>query len=177
MRARAAALGLLVASSVGCGAHTSLRDGVYHTAHAAFRLGSLGPGWQRQSSDADVAFYEPQLDAMIMANSECPAEHDAPLKVATNSLLIGFTDREIVDEELVPLAGREALHRRLRAKLDGVALTLDLFVLKKDGCIYDLVYLSPPETVARGAADFARFVAGFDTVDQERLARRSAETP
>jgi hypothetical protein len=175
MRSRAAAV--LFVWSAACGAHLSVRDGVYHTAHAAFRLGALGPGWQRQHSDADVAFYEPQLDAMIMANSECVAEHDAPLQVATNTLLIGFTDRQIVHEELVPLAGREALHRRMRAKLDGVALTLDLFVIKKDGCIYDLVYLAPPETMARGASDFARFVAGFDTVERERLARRGAETP
>ncbi|HWE26459.1 MAG TPA: hypothetical protein VHB97_00575 [Polyangia bacterium] len=109
-----------------------------------------------------------------MANSECVAEHDAPLQVATNTLLIGFTERQVVHEELVPLAGREALHRRMRAKLDGVALALDVFVLKKDGCIYDLVYLSPPESVARGAPAFARFVAGFDTVNQER---RLAERP
>jgi hypothetical protein len=177
MRSRAAVVGLMLAWSAGCGAHANLRDGVYHTAHAAFRLGALGPGWQRQSSDADVAFYEPELDAMIMANSECLAEHDAPLQVASNALLIGFTERQIVHEELVPLAGREALHRRLRVKLDGVPLTLDVFVLKKDGCIYDLVYLSPPETVTRGAADFVRFVDGFDTVNQERLARRSAKTP
>ena len=160
----------------GCGAHTKVSGGVYHTDHTAYRLGPLGPSWQRHQSDADLAFYDRDLDAMIMINSECPMEHDAPLKVAANTLLMGFTERQTVREELVPLAGREALHRRMRAKLDGVPLTLDLFVLKKDDCLYDLVYLAPPDTAGRGVADFGRLVDGFDTVEGERLARR-AGTP
>jgi hypothetical protein len=69
------------------------------------------------------------------------------------------------------------LHRRVVAKLDGVPLALDLYVLKKDECLYDLVYLAPPDSAARGAADFARVVAGFDTVAGERLARRGSEPP
>lgn len=163
-----------LAAIAGCGAHTTVRGDVYHAAHTSYRLGPLGPGWERHSSDADVAFYDPALDAMIMVNSECPAEHDAPLRVAANTLLLGFTDRQTLGEESVYLSGREALHRRLRAKLDGVPLTLDLFVLKKDECLYDLVYLAPPDAPARGDADFERLVAGFDTVDTgERLARRS----
>ncbi|MCU1283267.1 MAG: hypothetical protein JWM53_6813 [bacterium] len=165
----------LFAAIGGCGAHTTVRGGIYHAAHTSYRLGALGPRWQRHASDADVAFYDPQLDAMIMVNSECPVEHDAPLRVAANTLLIGFTDRETLAEQSVPLAGREALHRRLRAKLDGVPLALDLFVLKKDDCLYDLVYLAPPDAPARGAADFDRLVSGFETVEGERLARRAPE--
>ncbi len=57
-------------------------------------------------------------------------------------------------------------------------LALDLYVLKKDDCLYDLVYLAPPDTAPRGAADFGRLVAGFDTVaGGERLARRGSEPP
>ncbi len=114
---------------------------------------------------------------MIMVDSECPMEHDAPLPVAANTLLIGFTDRRTLAEERVSLSGREALHRRVRAKLDGVPLALDLYVVKKDDCLYDLVDLAPPDSAPRGAADFDRLVAGFDTVEAERLARRAPEPP
>jgi hypothetical protein len=170
-------LALLVTAIGGCGAHTTVTGNVYHASRTSYRLGALGPRWQPHSSDADVAFYDPELDAIIMVNSECPAEHDAPLKVAANTLLLGFTERETLKEEVVPLAGREALHRRLRAKLDGVPLTLDLFVVKKDDCLYDLVYLAPPDTAGRGVADFGRLVSGFDTVESERLAGRSVARP
>jgi hypothetical protein len=168
-------LALLVALSAGCVAH-SLSNGVYHGARTTYRVGPLGPAWQRHDSEADLAFFAPQLDAMIMVNAECPAEHDPPLAVAANTLLIGFSDRQLEREEAVTLAGREALHRQLHAKLDGVAVALDLFVLKKNDCLYDIVYASPSESAARGRKEFARFVAGFDTVEGEEVARRSAET-
>lgn len=173
---RALPIALLVLFVAACGAHTTVSGGVYHAAHTSYRLGTLGPGWRPHDSDADVAFYDRDLDAMIMVNSECPMQHDAPLEVAANTLLIGFTDKQLLRQERVPLSGREALHRRVRAKLDGVPLLLDLFVLKKDECLYDLVYLAPPDSAGRGAADFGRLVAGFDTVEGERLARR-AGTP
>jgi hypothetical protein len=175
MRTRRFAIGALVAAAfacAGCAAHTSFREGVYHASNTSYRLGALASPWERHESEADVAFYHRELDAIIMVASECPMEHDAPLSVAANTLLLGFTDRETLAEEKVPLAGREALHRRLRAKLDGAPLALDLYVLKKDGCLYDLVYLAPPENAARGEADFRRLVAGFQTVvEGERVAR------
>lgn len=174
--ARAAGgVALVVACVVGlggCRAHTEERAGVWHAAHTSYRLGALGGHWQRHPSDADLSFYDPDLDAMIMVNSECPAEHDAPLKVAANTLLLGFTDRELLVDEPIEVGGREGLHRRLRAKLDGAPLMLDLVVLKKDECLYDLVYLAPPATAGRGEPDFLRLVAGFDPVEGERMARR-----
>jgi hypothetical protein len=170
---RYALLALLVATSAGC-ATEHLRNGVYHGKRTTYRLGPLGPAWQRHDSQADLAFFEPQLDAMIMVNTECPAAHDPPLNVAANTLLIGFTDRQVVDEGPVQLAGREGLHRHLRAKLDGQLLVVDVFVLKKDGCLYDLVYVSPPATAARGRVEFERFVAGFDTAGGTELAGRAS---
>jgi hypothetical protein len=166
-------LTLIFASSAGCASHF-LRGGIYRGERTSYRLGPLGPAWQRHDSEADLSFFAPELDAVIMVNAECPAEHDPPLPVAANTLLIGFTDRQIVHEESVPLAGRQALHRRVRARLDGVPLAIDTFVLKKDDCLYDFVYLSPPESAARGVPDFERVVSGFDTVGGERTARRAA---
>lgn len=165
------AVAVAAAALAGCGAHATVRGGVVHAEHATYRLGPLGPAWQRHGSDADLAYYDAELDAMIAVDSECPMQHDAPLTVAANTLLIGFTERQTLGEARVALAGREALHRRVRAKLDGVPLVVDAYVLKKDGCLYDLVYLAPVDSADRGAAEFDRFVAGFDTVGGERLAR------
>jgi hypothetical protein len=35
--------------------------------------------------------------------------------------------------------------------------------MKKDGCLYDLVFVAPPDHFVEGAADFGRFVAGTHT--------------
>jgi hypothetical protein len=33
--------------------------------------------------------------------------------------------------------------------------------MKKDGCVYDLVYVAPPARFTAGAADFERFALGL----------------
>jgi hypothetical protein len=67
----------------------------------------------------------------------------------------------------VPFDGREAMHTSLVAKLDGVPMAYDVWVLKKDGCVYDLLYLAPPADVDRGIEAFHRLVRGFTTVDPD----------
>ena len=62
---------------------------------------------------------------------------------------------------MLPLAQREALRTVVEVKLDGVPMVLDLWVLKRDGCLFDLSYAAPATRFAEGAADFGRFVAGF----------------
>ncbi|HEX8953495.1 MAG TPA: hypothetical protein VF945_16680, partial [Polyangia bacterium] len=73
--------------------------------------------------------------------------------------------------ETVPLDRREALRTRVTAKLDGVPMTLELYVVKRDGCIFDLSYAAPPDAFERGAADFRRFVDGFGDARQARASR------
>jgi hypothetical protein len=130
--------------------------------HPSFRTGALDPSWRPIHSRAKAAYYREESDTVIMANADC-RERDAPLSVLANSLLIGMTDRQVLEERRLPLAGREGLHRRLIARLDGVPLSIESYVVKKDGCVYDLVYLAPIDRVEAGRAAFDRFVAGFAT--------------
>jgi hypothetical protein len=140
---------------------------------APFSTGALGGGWQALQSKAARAYFRQESSAVIMANGDC-LERDAPLAVLSNSLLIGTTDRHIEEERRLPLAGREALYRRLRVKLDGVPLAVESYVVKKDGCVYDLAYLAPLERAGEGRADFQRFVAGFRVGSAERAAAAQA---
>jgi hypothetical protein len=45
-----------------------------------------------------------------------------------------------------------------------VPLRYDAWVLKKDDCIYDLLYFNDPQRFDAGLSDFRRIVAGFATV-------------
>jgi hypothetical protein len=51
----------------------------------------------------------------------------------------------------------------MTALLDGVPMRYDVWVLKKDGCVYDLLYFAPPATFERGLAAFGGLVQGFTT--------------
>jgi hypothetical protein len=112
-----------------------------------------------------LAFRDDRANASILVNARCRKEDDAPLAALTKHLLIGTTDRQFTVEETIPFDAREAHHARLTAKTDGVPMAYDIYVLKKDGCVYDLVYVGEPERVGAGIDDFTAFVQGFHTLE------------
>jgi hypothetical protein len=162
------ALVVLAAVVAGCG--PSLPRGHWDASarrvcagHVCYDVGRLGASWRMvHFESASAGWFDDSSGAIISTNATCRADTEAaPLAALTRELLVGYTERQIESETLIPLQNREALRSHVRAKLDGVAMELDLVVLRKDGCVFDLAYAAPPASFARGQPDFARFVAGF----------------
>jgi hypothetical protein len=141
-----------------------------------YRVGALGGDWRLvHQKGAAVGFFSQAVGGIIEANATCREDADAaPLPALTRQLLIGYTERHIASQATVPLDAREALRTRVDAKLDGVPMSLDLYVLKRNGCIFDLSYAAPPEAFARGSGDFQRFVDGFADARHEPASRGGA---
>lgn len=150
----------------GCASSGAFTGGVYRDAHVAFRLETVPSSWRPiQVSDANLAFRDDARGASVLVNGRCiPDDGDAPLTSLTEHLIMGTTERQFLVEETIPMDAREARHTVLEAKLDGVRMAYDIYVLKKDGCVYDLVYVGPPEEARAGAPDFERLARGFHTV-------------
>lgn len=151
---------------VGCGGKERFDGQVYHAERGGFQLGPIPSSWERLRLDGPLlAFADHATGGAVEINAQCGKDaDDVPLSALTKHLLIGYTERNFREEKLLPLDGREALHTVVDAKLDGVQVTLDAYVMKKDGCVYDLVYVAKPSTYEAAAAGFAAFVAGFHTV-------------
>ena len=130
---------------------------------ACYRVGPLGPGWRViRVARRQIGFFNDALDAIAQANVTCREDSDAaPLVTLTRQLLIGYTDQRTRAIHEERLAGRGALHTVVDARLDGVPRVLDLHVLKRNGCIFDLSLAAPPDRYAAAAPPFAAFVAGF----------------
>ena len=64
----------------------------------------------------------------------------------------------------------EARHY-LAHELDGVAIKLECYVIKKNNCVYDLSYSAPPDRFAQGVSEFVRFVKGFAVLGGESTLR------
>jgi hypothetical protein len=161
-RAWAYALWSLLAA---CGGPKAvLRGDVVRDEQTAFRIGTLPPGWTRVASDGDLALRNERTGAVLLANARCGAATDAPLGVHANTLLIGFTDRRVVEEKLVPISGREGLEQVVEAKLDGMAVMIDSIVVLKEACLYDLVYAAPPARFEEGRDTFRRLIEGFEAL-------------
>lgn len=152
-------------ATLACGGGPHLRGRVYQDEEAHYRIGELDAGWAPVTvQDNDVAFHSARLGAIVQVNASCDPAGDIPLTVLTNHVLAGFTQRETLSEDLVPLDGREALRTHVVARLDGVPRELLIYVLKKNDCVYDLTLITPQGSEFTSSVTvFERFVAGFTT--------------
>ena len=166
VRGTALPLATVVALALGgvaaCGHGEAFEGGVLHKGELAVRVGPVPEPWRRVSIEgADLAYRDEAHDASVLFDVRCARGSDAPLTVLTEHLIMGTTDRDFVTQDTVPLDRREALHTLMRAKLDGVPMQYDIYVMKKDGCVYDMVYVAPPARFTAGAPDFERFALGL----------------
>jgi hypothetical protein len=158
------ALASMLGVAAGCGGGPHLHGRVYQDDEARYRIGDLGSGWSSVSvPDNDLAWHNGDLGAIVQVNASCDPAGDIPLTVLTNHLLAGFTARQTVTQELVPMDGREALRTHVIASLDGVPRELLLYVLKKNECVYDFTLITPQGEITGAQTTFEQFVAGFST--------------
>jgi len=159
---------LLVALALAAcgGPQARFESGVYRDGPLAFRLGEVPADWRAvRVEGATLAYRDEPHRASVLVDGRChQRDDDVPLVALTDHLVMGTTEREITSQETIPFDGREAMHTRLRAKLDGVPRAYDIFVTKKDGCIYDFVYVADPAAGDDGAQAFERFVGSFRTL-------------
>jgi hypothetical protein len=148
----------------GCTHRFDPATGTVRKDAVAYRVGDPGPGWTVIDRGGDAAYANRELHAGIAANASCAERGDPPLRVLLNHLLIGFTEKKFAEEQIVALDGREALRVVVAAKLDGVPRRCLFYVLKKDGCVYDLQYEAPETSFSAGLPAFEAFVKGFGTI-------------
>jgi hypothetical protein len=147
----------------------ALRGNVYRGDGLAFRVGAIPATWRvLEVKNVRLAFRDEPTEATVLVNARCGHDgDDVPLPALVQHLFLNFTERQTLEQQIVPLDGREALHTILSAKLDGVPKMFDTFVLKKDGCVYDFVAISAPPKFEPNRQAFESFVAGFHTIRED----------
>lgn len=154
----------VVTTSLGaCSSSGSFVGNRFVDPHVDYKVGSPGEGWRRVTlENSNVSWLNDAVGAGMLVNSHCEGVADAPLAGLTGELLIGTTDREIVSQTVRPWSGREAMETIAISKLDGVLRKRAMFVLKKDGCVYDVIYDAPVARFDAGLAGYERVRDGFD---------------
>jgi hypothetical protein len=149
-------------SAIGCSG-PELKDNHFENSHVRYEITPPGEGWTPLKLEtANAAWHNSSLNASLLVNSHCEGVADSPLEGLTSDLLMGMTDRAIEKQEVKPWAKREAMESTATGKLDGVARKLQLFVLKKDGCVYDIVLDADPATFDRARTAFDHVRDGFN---------------
>ncbi|MGO9834364.1 MAG: hypothetical protein ACLP1X_09130 [Polyangiaceae bacterium] len=169
---RSTALTATLAGLVACGHAVSLEGDVLEKGGVRIHVGPVPPTWRRiQVEGADLAFRDDAKEGSALFDVRCGRrDDDAPLTALTEHLIMGTTQREFASQEVLPFDRREAMHTLLRANLDGVPMQYDIYVMKKDGCVVDLVYVAPPNRFADGTTDFQRFALGMHVLSDSPAA-------
>jgi len=149
----------------GCTGAT-FRGSVYRGEGFAFRVPEPPSTWKRIEVDGKaLSFVDASSGTLVAASGRCKVDgEDVPLRSLVQHLFLQFTERDVVLEEVVPFDGREAMHTVVLAKLDGVPKQFDVWVLKKDGCVYDLYCIADPAEFDDAVGPFRTFAQGFSTV-------------
>ena len=132
---------------------------------ATYHFGVPTDPWRpvRDVSDIQVAWVNAGLDGVgiIELHAQCDEQGDSSLEQYTDHLRIDWDEWTVVEQEKVELVGRAALRTVVDASLDGIARRNEFWVVKKNGCLFDLRYSAGPANFKAGQADFASVVQGF----------------
>lgn len=153
-------------TTIGCATTGALENSVYRGVQTSYRIGPLSSDWTpvTVNHQNDLAWHNDDKGAVMHVDSDCDPALDIPLTALRSHLLIGFTGREIIEEDVVAMDGREALRTHLEAKLDGVPREILVQILKKDGCVYDFGLVTPPGgPFEESLSDFDALLVGFTT--------------
>lgn len=156
--------------ALGACAGPALSGNVFRQGDVAFRVGPIPEHWQPLKDsgvEADLAAFAFRSDRRALTvgvAGRCGRDSDdVPLRSLTQHLTIGFTGRDLLEEQEFTLDARAALRTEMRAKLDGVPKHLVFVVVKKDGCVYDFWRVT--DQSGDDSGEFDGFVRGFATID------------
>ena len=119
------------------------------------------PTWKAIDKHESDKAYRLGSGNVVTVTSSCKSSSDAPLDVLTRQLLIGGRNIEWVEKRNITVDGSNGLFSRLRASFDNVRAYLIVFVLPKDGCVFDFSLVSNKLIPDADIDDFLVFVKSF----------------
>ena len=138
-------------------------NNVFLSGRDHFQVGGLPPTWDRFRVKAyAIAFHNEVLGSTISVDAFCgPAYEDAPLATLTSQLFAGVENYEVTSSDEFMLDERGALRTISTGRVDGVSLTYDTVVIKKNKCIIDFMLISPDSNYFEAKNDFENFFYAF----------------
>jgi hypothetical protein len=153
----------LVAALGGC-AGTRLEGGVYRS-DKGYAIRVPGVGWEIvPDRRADFALRRPDGAAAMLVNAAChPQVARRPLDLLQRHVLVGLRERAVLVADRVSVNGTTASHAVLGGRMaaDDRPVRLELYLLKDERCVYDLLYVAEPAAFDRWRPDFGVFVDSF----------------
>ena len=103
-----------------------------------------GPvNWKKTSkANSDYAFIDPASASIIFTNSICEKYANAKLKDLGQNILRSVDNFSGGQPKKMSLAQRDAWRWTGHGTLDGAPVNLDYVILRKNGCVFDVVLIN-----------------------------------
>jgi len=121
-------------------------------------------GLSEQTYKTDRAFQSQSSTSIISINTACRRYQDdtpSSLKTLTGELLLGISSIQLMQEKLITIAKNDALQTTFRGVMEKREVKAQIVVLQKNRCIYDLMFISKPETFDKDLSVFEKFVSSL----------------
>ena len=112
-------------------------------------------------SGADHVWQSRKTGNTIAYNSACLEKNKEDLKSLEKGILEGVDNVQVVKESKVNVDGAPAERTLAYGKTDGIPISIDLVVVKKANCTYDLAYVARTLTFAQEQDVFDKFIERF----------------
>lgn len=116
---------------------------------------------REETEISDVAYQSTRTGSVISLNSGCrPTVQTSQLTLEefTQQLLLGITQTDSRVQREIRIEGAPALQTTLTGRMGDEPVTLRTIVLRKDECVYDLMYVARPDSFPTDEALFSKFV-------------------
>jgi hypothetical protein len=139
--------------------------GQYVDAAKGFQVALPRSGWQvTQSAGADLALRNAGADASMAVSASCPEQETGPLPALARHVLFGLRQVEWLRQEPIQVDGVAGLETVVRGTVEGVPVQVRSVVVRRKGCLYDLLFVAPPEGFEARGADFEAFLSGWEFI-------------
>jgi hypothetical protein len=138
---------------------------VYESKDTTYEIGKLSNSWKRINiKGGDIAFWNDNIGATITVNSTCNIKANYSLTALSNSLLIGFKDKQVIETNETTIDGVKALEGIYLGKLENAPVKLSAVVFRKGNCVYDFTYATSPDKFDSGFSEFKVFLSQFKVI-------------
>ncbi|MBT3181694.1 MAG: hypothetical protein HN337_04200 [Deltaproteobacteria bacterium] len=109
-----------------------------------------------------ITFYNEGLGSTISTDAYCGKNVEARLLDSlSGDILNAFDKKQVISEKEFDLDGRGAVRQLIAGELDGVAVTVDLVIVRKNECVFDFYSVSEGGISPETTNAFELFFEGF----------------
>lgn len=150
----------------GCATQRTV-NGFYLNEVKGFRVQVPWTGWEvAESPGVDLTLRDTRSQAHMAVSASCPAGETGPLPSLVRHLFFGLRQVKRLREGCILLDGVRGLETVVTGRWEGTPVQVRSVVVRRQGCLYDLLLVAPPEIFGARSADFDRFLEGWQFLSE-----------